>query len=127
MIEKESEVDSNIKMPKKIKGLAPSLREKKRYLKIKIHVVDSTKLFVSKPMSLVISKLKEILGVFDSAQAGIVPVKHFFKSNTQVIRVSAKSVDKVKAALLFITEIGTQKVILQSLKVSGQVNKVMEE
>ena len=116
-----------IKMPKKIKGLAPSLREKKRYLKIKIHVVDQTKLYVSKPMSQVISKIKQVLGLFDSANAGIVPVKHDFKTNTQIIRVSAKALDKVRSALLFIGELGTQKVVLQTLKVSGQINKVMEE
>ncbi|MFT4261508.1 MAG: Rpp14/Pop5 family protein [Candidatus Woesearchaeota archaeon] len=114
-------------MPKKIKGLAPSLREKKRYLRFEILTLDNQKLFLTKPMNEVIKKLREILGVFDSADAGIVPIKYEAKLNQAIIRVSTRSLDKIKAAFLFITTLGTQEVIIKSLKVSGNINKVMEE
>jgi RNase P/RNase MRP subunit POP5 len=114
-------------MPGKIKGLAPSLREKKRYLRFEIVSLDSSKLYVSRPMNEVIKKIREILGVFDSANAGIIPVKYYSNLNQAVIRVSTSSLDKIRASFLFIKELGTQRVIIRSVKVSGAVRKVMEE
>lgn len=114
-------------MPKKIKGLAPSLREKKRYLKFEIITVDGQKLDSPRPMSEVISKLREILGVFDFAKAGVMPIKYISHKNTAIIRVATNSLDKIRAAFLFIDTIGTKEVILRSLQVSGAVNKVEEE
>lgn len=114
-------------MPGKIKRLAPSLREKKRYLRFKILPLESEKLYVSRPMNEVIKKIKEILGVFDSADAGIIPIKYYVELNEAVIRVSTSSLDKIRSAFLFIKELGTQTVIIKSVKVSGAVGKVMEE
>ncbi len=108
-------------MPKKLKGLMPSLKEKKRYLRIKIH---SEGLNQKNPMNNIIFELKKILGVFDSAMAGLTPVKTDFKNKEVILRTSAKSLDRVRAALLFITNLGTDKVILQTVKTSGTLKAV---
>ena len=114
-------------MPKKIKGLAPSLREKKRYIKLEIIPVFEDKIYSPRPMTEVIKILKNKLGLFDAAKAGIVPVKYFSKSKKMILRVATNSLDKIRAILLFIDSIGTQQVIIRSIQVSGAVNKVMEE
>lgn len=111
-------------MQKKIKGLMPSLKEKKRYLAIKINTMDDNKLYSTRPTNELIQKMKDVLGVFDSAEAGIMPVSFDSSKNIAIIRASNRMIDKVKASLIFINELGTQQVILSTIKVSGMVNKV---
>ncbi len=111
-------------MQKKIKGLMPSLKEKKRYLAIKINLLNEEKLTSQRPMNELIQKIKNILGIFDSASAGLMPVDFDSKKNIAIIKSSNKMLDKVKASLIFINELGTQQVILQTIKVSGMINKV---
>jgi RNase P/RNase MRP subunit POP5 len=107
----------------KIKGLLPSLKERKRYLAIKVEPLDGQQI-LRNPSEEILLKLKAILGVFDSAEAGIMHVEYDAKERIEVIRVSAKMLDKIRAGLLFINELGTQKVVLKSIKVSGMVNRV---
>ncbi len=109
-------------MPKKLKGLMPSLKEKKRYLRIKIH--SKSVLKQKNPMNEIIQELKSLLGIFDSASAGLVPVKTDYKNSEVIIRTSAKSLDRVRSALLFIRRIGTDEVILQNIKTSGTIKAV---
>jgi ribonuclease P/MRP protein subunit POP5 len=109
-------------MQKKIKSLLPSLKEKKRYLAIKIEPQQGV--LIRNPTEEIIIKIKNLLGVFDSAEAGIMYLDYDSKNNISFIKCSASSLDKVRACLIFINEIGTQKVILRSLKVSGMVDKI---
>jgi ribonuclease P/MRP protein subunit POP5 len=109
-------------MQKKIKSLLPSLKERKRYLAIKIEPIQGA--IIRNPTEEIVQKIKNLLGVFDSAEAGLMYLDYDNKNNISFIRCSASSLDKVRASLLFIDEIGTQKVILKSLKVSGMVDKV---
>ena len=111
-------------MQKKIKGLMPSLKEKKRYLAIKINTFDDQKIYSTRPMNELLEKMRSVLGVFDSAEAGLMPVNFDSTTNIAIIRSSNKMIDKVKASLIFINELGTQQVILSTIKVSGMINKV---
>jgi ribonuclease P/MRP protein subunit POP5 len=108
-------------MQKKIKSLLPSLKERKRYLAVKIEAVNGT--INRNPTEEIIQKLKALLGVFDSADAGLMYLDYDSKNNVSFIKCSAHSLDKVRAALLFITELGVEQVILRSLKASGMVDK----
>jgi len=109
-------------MQKKIKSLLPSLKERKRYLAIKIEPVNGV--IQKNPTEEIIRKIKNILGVFHSAEAGLMYLDYDQKNNISFVRCSASMLDKVRASLLFIDEIGTNKVILKSLKSSGMVDKV---
>ena len=109
---------------RRIKGLMPSLKEKKRYMKIRVISLEEG-LFVGRPLQELTRKINQVLGVFDSAGAGLIPLD--FKNNHALIRVSAKYVDRVKSSLLFINELGSKKVILKTKKVSGSVNKANAE
>jgi ribonuclease P/MRP protein subunit POP5 len=109
-------------MQKKIKSLLPSLKERKRYLAIKIEPMQG--IITRNPTEEIIQKIKNILGVFDSAEAGLMYLNYDSKNNISFIKCSASSLDKVRASLLFIDEIGTSKVILKSIKASGMVDRV---
>lgn len=109
---------------RRIKGLMPSLKEKKRYINIDIISLDDG-VFVGRPLQELTTKINQNLGVFDAAGAGLIPID--FKDNIALLRVSAKYIDRVKSSLLFIKELGSKKVILKTKKVSGSVNKARIE
>ena len=106
---------------RRIKGLMPSLKEKKRYMNIEVVSMNEKEGYVGRPLQELVSKINQNLGVVDAAGAGLIPLD--FKDDTALIRVSAKYIDRVKSSLLFINELGTKKVILKTKKVSGSVNK----
>jgi RNase P/RNase MRP subunit POP5 len=110
---------------RRIKGLMPSLKEKKRYLNIEVISLDNSDNFVGRPLSELVNKINQNLGIIDAAGAGIIPLD--FKNNHALIRASAKYLDRVKSSLLFINELGSQKIILKTKKVSGSVNKARDE
>ncbi len=99
----------------------PSLKERKRYLTVQIETIDSA--LLRNPMEELTTKIRGVLGVFNAAEAGIMPVDYDSKNKVAIIRVSASMLDRTRASLLFISELGTQKVILKSLKASGMVNR----
>lgn len=109
---------------RRIKGLMPSLKEKKRYMNIEVISLDDNK-FVGRPLAELVQKINQNLGVFDAAGAGLIPLD--FKQNHALIRTSAKYLDRVKSSLLFINELGFKKVILKTKKVSGSVKKARDE
>ena len=108
----------------KIKPIIPSLREKKRYL---LFEVISAKKLDSDDIKLAVNKkLKECLGTFGLAEAGILLVHDKFEANQGVLRTNTKSVDKVKMALSLISKVGKEEVQVNTIKVSGILKKVME-
>ena len=106
---------------RRIKGLMPSLKEKKRYMRIEVIPLDKGCVFTGRPLQELVSKINGVLGFFDAAGTGILPVD--FKNGEALIRVSAKYLDRVRASLLFINELASCNVILKTIKVSGSVNK----
>ncbi|MGV8162659.1 MAG: Rpp14/Pop5 family protein [Candidatus Nanoarchaeia archaeon] len=109
-------------MQKKIKSLLPSLKERKRYVAIKIEPLNGT--INRNPTEDLIQKIRAVLGIFDSSEAGIMYLDYDSKNYVSFIRCSASSLNKVRASLLFINELGTQQVILRSLKSSGMVDRI---
>jgi RNase P/RNase MRP subunit POP5 len=109
---------------KKIKGLMPSLREKKRYLKIKIISLDNA-LHLRNIQSQVIEQINSFLGVFEASKAGILPV--YAKKEEILIKVSTTHLNKTRAALLFINYLSSHKVILKSIRAFGSIKQAKGE
>ncbi len=108
----------------RIKGLMPSLREKKRYLQIKILPIEGFN--PRNALADIVNQLNGLLGIFDSADAGIVPVNFDTKKNVAIIKSSSRALDKVKAAMLFVSHINMNPVILTVTKVSGSLSNVKD-
>ncbi|MBN1544199.1 hypothetical protein JW898_01920 [Candidatus Woesearchaeota archaeon] len=111
-------------MQKKIKPLLPSLRERKRYLAFEIISEQPLEDFnaVSKA---IIDKALEQLGVLGCAEAGIMilPDKYNKEKQRGLMRVSNRSLDKVRGTLALIDQIDSHRVIVRSRGVSGILNK----
>lgn len=102
-----------------MKPLLPTLKEKKRYLKIEIRTP------VNKDHSQeLLKQLKATLGLFDSAEAGLQKIKK--TKQNYIIRCSVKSLPKVKMALLLITKLANEDARLRITKISGILNKIEE-
>ena len=109
---------------KRIKPLQPSLREKKRYLALK--VISEANIGQFKPVEVAILKESlSFLGVSGCADAGIMPMADRWnqEDQTAIIRVNNKFVDKVKTALAFVREIDGQEAMIACTKVSGILKK----
>ncbi len=104
---------------RKIKPIAPNLREKKRYL---AYEVSSAKVLQNADVkSAVQLGLQSFMGTFGCAKAGVVLVENTAKKG--IIKVQVKYVDQAKTALALIKEINKQKVIVKTVKVSGMLHQ----
>jgi ribonuclease P/MRP protein subunit POP5 len=104
-----------------LKALKPSKREKKRYIVYQI-TAEKKKNFSN---SLVL-ELKNNLGVFGSAKAGILPIFFDDKTLVGIIKVNHKMVDEVRALFVLISELDKINVCIQTLGVSGILKKAKE-
>jgi len=109
-----------------MKPLYPTLKEKKRYILIKL-ISDYNFRFpaIEKDFS---EKLKDFLGELEMSKAGIIIFKETWepKSKTFILRVGIKQVDKVKGAITLIKSIKNKPVMFSSLKTSGKLNKLKD-
>ncbi|MBR9693058.1 hypothetical protein GOV07_03965 [Candidatus Woesearchaeota archaeon] len=103
-----------------MKPLLPTLKERKRYL---VYELLSEKPLTGAPDKEVLAHLKDGLGLFDGAKAGLLAVKYDSKLQTGIIRMSHDSVDKVKAALMLLQHAGKQQVVPRVRGVSGILKK----
>ena len=103
----------------KVKGVKPSHREKKRYI---VYEAKSTAPMQQVQTQLV-TKLQEMLGIFMSSQAGIVPVTTNTKEKRGILRVNHTAVDYIKSCFVLMNELENKSVRVQSLFVSGMLNK----
>ncbi len=100
--------------------LLPSLREKKRYLAYEaltekpLHKDFSTR---------VLRHTQRVLGLFDSAQAGLQHVDYDAKQQKGILRVGHKYVDKTRTALVLLQSYEQQPVLCRTLTVSGILKK----
>jgi RNase P/RNase MRP subunit POP5 len=101
-----------------MKPLLPTLKEKKRYIAYTIH---STQTVSGKAL---LQELRQLLGLFDSAAAGLQHITFNQKTGEGVFRTSVKSVPKVRAALTLVKKINNTPVRVVTTKVSGILNKV---
>ena len=106
----------------KLKPLLPTLREKKRYLAFE--VLASKECSWQEIKTAVSEAIAAHIGRTGLADAGLLFVKH--NKNKAVLRTSNTTLRSVKAALLFIKEINSQRVIVRSIIASGMLNKAVE-
>jgi RNase P/RNase MRP subunit POP5 len=104
----------------KLKPILPSLREKKRYV---VYQILSDKRIESDPSRLIADEAVKYLGIFDSAKAGVMPIKYDARTQTGVLKVNHNYVDKLKAVLMLVKEINKQSMIIRTIGVSGILKK----
>lgn len=110
-------------MQKKLKSLLPSLKEKKRYLVFQLVAKNNIK----NAHKEVTKQLNSLLGIFDSANAAIMPVSYNEKTNKGILKISNKSKDKVFGAMTFIKEINKVSLIVKPIYLTGILNKAKQK
>ena len=115
--------DTNFR-DEKLKPLNPSLRQKKRFLRVKI---TSEKKFSFQELSRPLTEaIIQQVGLIDFSTEGIWLIKEKFDEENQVviIKVSTKLKDKLSGALLLISKIGNNEVSLEVEKVGSTLKAV---
>ena len=99
----------------------PALRKKKRYIFFKAHSDGPVNYTDIK--NAVFNSLLDWLGEEETAKADVNFIKNLWNSKTRtgVMKCSHKYVDKVKVGLSLIHQIGDQRVVFQTLRVSGTI------
>jgi ribonuclease P/MRP protein subunit POP5 len=99
----------------------PSMREKKRY--VVFRVISEGRIGYPEVRDALWNSLTHWIGEAGLAKAGVKIVKNLWNQPEQTgfIQVSPKFVDNVKVALGLIHQIGDQRVIFQSIRVSGTI------
>lgn len=106
----------------KLKGLKPSLKEKKRYLVYEVKSLHS--LNMKSFQDDLIKRINELLGVF--MPAGILPIKFDAKTKKGIIRVNNTALDYVRSTFVLIEEINNTQVTINTIGVSGILKKAKE-
>lgn len=106
----------------KLKGLKPSLREKKRYLVYQVHT--TSKIDMKQFQDDLIKKITLLLGVF--TPAGLLPIKFNAKTKKGMIRVNHTAVDRVRSTFVLIDNINDIPVSINTIGVSGILKKAKE-
>ncbi len=106
----------------KLKGLKPSLREKKRYLVYQVH--SEQKVDMKSFQDELIKKINLLLGVF--TPAGLLPIKFDNKQKKGIIRVNHTALDYVRSTFVLIDEVHNIPVAINTVGVSGILKKAKE-
>ncbi len=104
----------------KLKPLLPSLRERKRYIAYEMISEQEIEKDVSNQ---VLENIRNTLGLFDSANAGILSVEYDEKRQEGILRTSHDSVNKVRTALALLQELDGHSVVPRVKGVSGNLKK----
>lgn len=107
----------------KVNPLRPAMRENKRYLAFEL---ITEKPFQGEADRILIRRINEILGVFNSAKAGLMKVKYNPKVQRGLMRVDRAFVDHIRTCFIMIKHLNNQPVLLRTLRVSGMLNKAGE-
>lgn len=108
-------------MNQKLKILSPSLRERERYIKIKI--ISEEPIVYSDLEQAIWQTMLEFYGEFGVAQLSLRIIKNLYNEKTQegVIQCNNKSTSRVIAGLGLITRLGESRIIFKIEKVSGTI------
>ncbi len=101
-----------------MKPLTPTLKEKKRYIMYTLETNSSIQ------KHLIIKEIQKILGVFESARAGLQSIK--FSHNKGVLRVSLAALPHVRAAITMIKNIQEKECRIRIHKITGILKKTDE-
>lgn len=108
---------------KAIKGLMPSLREKKRYLVFEVLSEQPVKDRKAVNRE-ILSSFLSLYGETGLAEAGILTLPDFDeKSQKGIIKVSTKSVEKARTALMMVKSINSADAAVRTAFVSGTLKK----
>jgi ribonuclease P/MRP protein subunit POP5 len=105
----------------------PSMRERKRY--VIFRVVSEDRVDYNSVKDALWNSMTHWIGEAGLAKAGVRIIKNLWNQGEQkgFIQVSPKYVDSVKVAMGLIHQIGDQRVIFQSLRVSGTIKSGREK
>jgi len=105
----------------KMKGLLPSLRQKKRFIVFKIETENNYKFDFKDVSYEILDQLILFLGSIDFSNGGIWLLRDKFNKEKQIfyLRVSTKLKNKTIAALLLIDKLQNYNVRIKILGVSG--------
>ena len=108
---------------KSIKGLIPTLREKKRYVVCEV-LSEKPIAGRSAATSAILSSFLSLFGETSLAHTGLQAIPEY-NTETQrtIVRVGHTSVPAVKAAIALVKTIDHQPVIVRSVSVSGMLKK----
>ncbi len=111
---------------KKLKGLLPSLRERKRYIKFK--VISEEPIEYSDLEAAIFNIFLDFYGELGFSKLSLKILKDLWNGETQegVIKCNNKSVDKVLAGLALLSRLGDVRVIFKIIKVSGTIRSLKE-
>ncbi|MCA9486594.1 MAG: hypothetical protein KC548_02995 [Nanoarchaeota archaeon] len=111
----------------KLKGLRPSLRQKKRFILVKVHCQTP---FSFKELSEHINEqLLLYIGTIKKRKSGLWIIREQFEEARQeiIIRVSCTFKDKAIAALTLVSQINRKSVNLEVLKVSSTLKGLRQK
>jgi ribonuclease P/MRP protein subunit POP5 len=103
-----------------MKPLLPTLRENKRYIAYEVITATPLRRDVSNDL---VDQLAKVLGAFGMADAGVLSISYDPQAQTGVLRVSTRSVRRVRAAMLMTGYLGRQRACIRTLGVSGILRK----
>lgn len=103
-----------------MKPLLPTLKERHRYVVYEVITADPLRSDVSEAL---MQRLSEILGVFGTADAGVLSVAYDQHRQAGILRVAHTQVARVRGALLMIGQLGHARVLIRTLGVSGMLGK----
>ncbi|MCF7872271.1 hypothetical protein K9L97_04525 [Candidatus Woesearchaeota archaeon] len=102
----------------KMKSLLPTLKEKKRYITFEIIGITN---ITKKTLTELTTQIKSLLGVFESAEAGIMLLNT--TKNKIIIRANNKYTDKIIAITTFIKQLNNEKIIIKPILTTGLLDK----
>jgi len=101
-----------------IKPLLSSLKERKRYILYKIKGAERIE------KEFIYNMIKKFLGELGTGKAGVMMLSN--KENKGIIRVNHNFVDEIKVALGLINEYNNKEIKVETIRVSGAINKLKE-
>jgi len=104
-----------------MKPVIPSLREKKRYLVFEIK--SNTSFKQQSAEKAVTEEILKFIGTLGYSKAGVIFLKDNYKNNKGILRIGNKHVDEIKMALGLIKSIEKKDVNVNTIYVSGILNK----
>jgi len=105
----------------------PSLKPHSRYIIFRVH--SQNPILYSNIRDAVWNSLENWLGEQDLAEADVRIIKNLWKPKTQsgFIRCSNRFLDLIKTGLALIHQIGDERVIFQTVRVSGTIRAGKEK
>ena len=100
------------------------MREKKRYL---VYRIDAEKrVDMRTAQEDIIAQVQGLLGVFQSASAGIQPIKYDKEKQRGILRVNHTAVDLIKSCFVMIHKVNNTTASVHTIGVSGILKKAKE-